>query len=123
MTVVVGRVLAVMPIAWFGMASTRVAAMPAFAFGAESRPRSLVAAAGTTANGVPSGASSDRARPSLNAATYNPNAMTPAAVGSAALTFADGDNATFVHAINGFFRSMPVTRQIFAHRKRPSGNC
>jgi hypothetical protein len=54
--------------------------------------------------------------PAFNAA-WDPALVTATAVGTASLTFSDGNTGTFGYVVNGISGSKPITRQVFASPK------
>ena len=48
-----------------------------------------------------------------NAVPFNPNAVQVTPVGNVALTFSDGNTATFSYTVNGISQSKAITRQVF----------
>jgi len=51
--------------------------------------------------------------PAFNAVPFDPAAVTRTMVGTASLTFGDGNNATFSYTVNGIAQSKSITRQVF----------
>ena len=51
--------------------------------------------------------------PPLGANPFDPNQVQRIAVGSANLTFSDGNNGTFAYTVNGISQTKPITRQVF----------
>ena len=51
--------------------------------------------------------------PPFDAVPFNPAQVALTAVGSATLTFADGNNATFAYSAFGVSQSKPITREVF----------
>jgi serine protease len=85
-----------------------------FTFGADGKPWWLIVEAHKTAPGVYSGAVSTVTGPPFNSVPFASSKVVETVVGSATLTFADGDNATFAYNVNGIVQSKPITRQLFA---------
>jgi hypothetical protein len=52
--------------------------------------------------------------PPMTASPWNPALVTRTPVGSATLTFSDGDNGTFAYTVNGNSAVKTITRQVFA---------
>jgi len=73
----------------------------------------IVAARKTAAN-VYTGALFTGTGPSFLAQEFDPAQVVPTEVGTATLTFANGNSAAFSYTIDGVTRSKDVTRQIFA---------
>ncbi len=55
--------------------------------------------------------------PAFSANPWSPAAVTITQVGTVALTFTDGNSATFAYTVNGISQAKPITRQVF----RPPG--
>ena len=51
--------------------------------------------------------------PPLDAVPFDPAQVQRMAVGSATLTFADGNNGTFAYTVNGIAQTKAITRQVF----------
>jgi hypothetical protein len=51
--------------------------------------------------------------PPLGSVPFDPAQVQRMAVGSATLTFADGNNGTFAYTVNGVSQTKPITRQVF----------
>lgn len=51
--------------------------------------------------------------PAFNAVPFNPANVVGTSVGTAALTFADGNNASFSYTVNGVSQIKPITREVF----------
>jgi hypothetical protein len=51
--------------------------------------------------------------PAFNAVPFNPNAVQVTPAGNVALTFSDGNTATFSYTVNGISQSKAITRQVF----------
>ena len=51
--------------------------------------------------------------PPLGAVPFDPTLVQRMPVGSATLTFADGNNGTFAYTVNGISQTKPITRQVF----------
>jgi hypothetical protein len=51
--------------------------------------------------------------PPLDAVPFDPARVQRMAVGSATLTFADGNNGTFAYTVNGIAQTKAITRQVF----------
>jgi serine protease len=85
-----------------------------FTYDAGGKPWWLIIEARKTAPGVYSGPVSTVTGPPFNAVPFAPSQVVETVVGSATLTFADGDNATFAYNVNGIARTKSITRQVFA---------
>jgi hypothetical protein len=51
--------------------------------------------------------------PPFGAVPFDPTKVTRAPVGSASITFADGNAATFAYTVNGVAQTKPMTRYVF----------
>jgi hypothetical protein len=51
--------------------------------------------------------------PAFNADPFNPNLVTPTAVGTGTLTFTDANNGTFAYVVNGISQTKNITREVF----------
>ena len=51
--------------------------------------------------------------PPLGSVPFDPAQVQRSAVGSATLTFADGNNGKFAYTVNGISQTKPITRQVF----------
>jgi hypothetical protein len=51
--------------------------------------------------------------PAFNAVPFNPNAVQVTPVGNFALTFSDGNTATFSYTVNGTSQTKTITRRVF----------
>jgi hypothetical protein len=51
--------------------------------------------------------------PAFNAVPFNPASVVGTSVGTATLTFADGNTATFSYTVNGVSQTKPITREVF----------
>jgi hypothetical protein len=84
-----------------------------FTYDASGKPRWLAVSANRTAPGVYSGDLFTTTGPPLSAVPFNPGAVVETTVGTATLTFADGNSATFAYSVNGVSQTKPITRQVF----------
>ena len=78
-----------------------------------SRGGSSVSAVKTAPN-VYAGALYTGSGPPYTSAKFDPAKVQPAAVGSATLTFLDGNDAVFSYTVNGIAQTKRITREIFA---------
>jgi hypothetical protein len=89
-----------------------------FTYDASGTPWWLIAEAHKTAPGVYSGGAATVTGPAFNAVPFppagSPGGATETTVGTATLTFADGNNATFAYSVNGVSQTKQITRQVFA---------
>ena len=51
--------------------------------------------------------------PAFSAVPFDPTKVTRTSVGSASITFADGNAATFAYTVNGVTQTKPMTRYVF----------
>ena len=85
-----------------------------FTYGADGKPRWLIAEAHKTAPGVYAGNVSTVSGPPFNSVPWEWTKVAETVVGTTILTFSDGNNATFASNVNGFAQTRPITRQVFA---------
>ena len=60
-----------------------------------------------------SGALIKTAGPAFNALPFDPNAVTRSTVGTATLSFSDGNSGAFDYTLNGIMQHKTITRQLF----------
>jgi hypothetical protein len=84
-----------------------------FTYGADRGPMWLVATAPRTAPGTYSGTLYQTTGPPFNSVPFDPTRVVATAVGSATLTFTDGNDGTFDYTVNGEEQKKAITRQIF----------
>ena len=51
--------------------------------------------------------------PAFNAVPFDPTKVHRTAVGTATITFADGNNASFAYTVNGVGQTKSITREVF----------
>lgn len=85
-----------------------------FTYGADGKPLWMVFAATKTRPNVYSGNVYTATGPSFAAATYDPSAVVGTQVGTATLTFANGNRGTFAYTVYGVSQSKEITRQLFS---------
>ncbi len=85
-----------------------------FTYDTDGSPMWLSVTAVKTAAGVYSGQLIRTAGPAFSAIPFNPVLVTRTVVGTATLTFPNGNAATFAYTVNGVAQSKQVTRQLFA---------
>jgi hypothetical protein len=85
-----------------------------FTFGLDGKPLWLVVAATKTAPGVYAGDLYTGTGPPFNAVPFDPGKVVPTKVGTATLTFTDGNDATFAYTVNGVSQTKNITREVFA---------
>jgi len=84
-----------------------------FTYDLDGSPMWLSATAAKSAPGIYSGTLYRTTGPSFAAATFDPQAVVRTPVGTATLTFTDGNHATFACTVNGVALSKSITRQVF----------
>jgi hypothetical protein len=84
-----------------------------FTYGADRAPLWLVATAAKTAPGTYAGTLYQTTGPPFNSVPFDPSRVVATAVGSATLTFTDGNNGTFDYTVNGEEQKKAITRQVF----------
>ena len=84
-----------------------------FTYDTDGSPLWLAATANRTAPGVYTGALYRTTGPAFDAVPFDPGRVVATAVGTATLTFANGDAGTFAYSVNGVAQTKPVTRQVF----------
>jgi len=85
-----------------------------FTFGADGKPLWLVVAAFKVGDGVYSGTLYTATGPPFFAVPFNSSQVAGTPVGTATLTFTDGNNATFAYNVNGVQQVKQLTRQVFS---------
>ena len=83
-----------------------------FTYDANGKPWWLAFVANKTGPGVYTGDIFTATGPPLNAVPFG--GVVETVVGSAELTFADGNAASFAYTVNGISQTKPITRQVFA---------
>jgi mono/diheme cytochrome c family protein len=73
----------------------------------------LVVTAPKTAPNTYSGTLYRTTGPAFSAVPFDPSKVTATAVGSATLTFTDGNNASFAYTVNGVAQVKQITREVF----------
>jgi serine protease len=84
-----------------------------FTYDIDGSPLWLSATAPATGPGAYAGTLYRTTGPAFSAVPFNPGAVKLTAVGNLALTFADGNAATFAYTVNGVAQSKSITRQVF----------
>jgi len=84
-----------------------------FTYDVDGTPMWLVVTATKTAPGTYSGTLYRTTGPAFNAVPFNPASVTVTPVGTATLTFTDGNTGTFAYTVNGVSQAKAVTRQVF----------
>lgn len=84
-----------------------------FTYDVDGSPLWLSATAQKTGTATYSGALYRTTGPAFSANPWNPAAVTVTQVGTATLTFADGNRATFAYTVNAVSQTKQITRQIF----------
>ena len=85
-----------------------------FTYDMSGNPWWLVAVLNKTAADVYSGTIWTEIGPPFNSAAWNANPVTDTEVGTASVTIANGNAATFTYTMNGKTRTKAITRQVFA---------
>ena len=85
-----------------------------FTYDVDGTPLWLSVSAALTAPGVYSGQLIRTAGPPFSAMPFNPLLVTRNVVGTATLTFANGNAATFAYTVGSVTQSKQITRQLFA---------
>jgi hypothetical protein len=84
-----------------------------YTYGPEGAPLWLVVSAVMVAPRVYAGDLYTGTGPAYSAGKFDPEKVIGTPVGTAAFTFADGNNATFAYVVNGIAQSEALTRQVF----------
>ena len=84
-----------------------------FTYGADGKPAWFVVSAEQTQPNVYGGDLYTGTGPPYNGA-FDRSKVAPNPVGSATITFADGNHATFAYNVNGVSQSKAITREVFA---------
>jgi hypothetical protein len=85
-----------------------------FTYDAKGKPWWLIIEAHKTAPGIYAGAVSTVSGPPFNAVPFLRSQVVETPVGTATLTFADGNNASFAYTVNDVAQTKPITRQLFS---------
>jgi serine protease len=85
-----------------------------FTYDSDRAPLWLSVTAARTGTGAYSGQLIRTAGPAFSAVPFNPASVTREVVGTATLTFANGNAATFAYTFNGVTQAKQITRQLFA---------
>ena len=85
-----------------------------FTYDATGKPWWLIAELHKDSGTAYSGPVSTVSGQPFDTVPWNTARITETPVGTATVTFADGNAATFAYAVNGASRSRPITRQVFA---------
>ena len=84
-----------------------------FTYDLDGSPLWLSATAQKTGTATYTGTLYRTTGPAFDAAPWNPGGVTVTPVGTATLTFADGNHATFAYTVNAVSQVKSITRQIF----------
>jgi hypothetical protein len=84
-----------------------------FTYDAQGKPWWLIVLLDKTADGVYSGPVSTVTGPPFDSVPWSQSPVAESEVGTATVTFADGNAATFAYTVNGTSRSKAITRQVF----------
>jgi hypothetical protein len=85
-----------------------------FTYDANGKPWWLAFLANKTAPGVYTGDVFTTSGPAFNAAPFNPAQIVETTIGSATLSFTDGNTGTFAYTVNAASQIKTITRQVFA---------
>jgi hypothetical protein len=88
-----------------------------FTYDHDHTPMWLVVTANKSAPGIYTGTLYRTTGPAFNAVPFNPAAVVGTNVGTATLTFTDGNTASFAYTVNGVSQVKTISREIF----RPPG--
>jgi hypothetical protein len=84
-----------------------------FTYDHDHTPMWLVATMLNTAPATYTGTLYRTTGPAFNAVPFNPAGVVGTSVGTAKLTFADGNTATFSYTVDGITQTKPITREVF----------
>jgi hypothetical protein len=84
-----------------------------FTYDHDRTPLWLTATAAKTGPGVYSGSLFRTTGPAFNAVPFNPSNVVGTLIGTASLTFSDGNTASFAYLVNGVAQTKPITREVF----------
>jgi hypothetical protein len=84
-----------------------------FTYNADGKTWWISMTANRTTDNVFTGTLYETRGPAINAATFDPSAVSYNAVGLGTLTFSDANNGSFVYTVNGTTRTKPITRMVF----------
>jgi len=85
-----------------------------FTYDGQGKPWWLIAELHRTAGNVYAGAVLTVAGPPFNSVPWSASPIVDTEVGSATVTFIDGNAATFANTVNGMAQTKSITRQVFA---------
>jgi len=83
-----------------------------FTYALDGTPLWLSGTVAKTAGSTYTGALYQTRGPAFSAVPFSPTAVTATPVGTATLTFADGNTATFAYSVNGVSQTKTLTRQV-----------
>jgi serine protease len=86
-----------------------------FTYDVDGSPLWLSVLATNVAPGLFTGSLIRTRGPPFSATPFNPAMITPTAVGTATLTFSDGNHATFAYSVGGVTQSKAITREVFVN--------
>jgi hypothetical protein len=84
-----------------------------FTYALDGKPMWLSVTANKTAPRTYSGTLNRTSGPAFNAVPFDPHRVVVTAVGTATLTFANGNAGTFAYTVNGVQQTKSITREIF----------
>jgi hypothetical protein len=85
-----------------------------FTYDLDGTPMWLVVTAPKTAPGTYAGTLYRTTGPAFNAVPFNPASVVPTPVGTATLSFTNGNAGTFAYTVNGVAQAKAVTREVFS---------
>ena len=86
-----------------------------FTYDLDGTPMWLVVTAQKTAPGMYAGMLYRTTGPAFNAVPFNPANVVATPVGTATLSFTDGNTGTFAYTVNGVSQAKAITRQVFTN--------
>src|SRR5439155_12636791 len=84
-----------------------------FTYDLDGTPMWLVVTAPKTAPGTYAGTLYRTTGPAFNAVPFDPASVVPNAVGTATLTFSDGNTGSFAYTVDGVSQAKAITREVF----------
>jgi hypothetical protein len=83
-----------------------------FTYDADGTPLWLSVAANQSAPGVYTGTLNRSTGPAFNALPFHPSRVIATPVGTATLSFANGDAGSFAYTVNGVSQTKPISRRV-----------
>jgi hypothetical protein len=84
-----------------------------FTYGKDHSPMWLMLIAPKIAQEVYSGTLYGTTGPAFNSVPFNPSAVVATPMGTATLTFSDGNTGVFAYTVDGVTQSKSITREVF----------